>query len=38
LGKVLLAALHDDIDEVRNERAVVAGIRDGLAFFCSVTA
>ena len=38
LGKILLAALHDDIDQVRDERALVTGIRDGLAFFCSVTA
>ena len=37
LGEVLLAALHDDIDEVRDERALVADIRDDLAFFGSVT-
>ena len=37
LGKVLLAALHDDIDEMRDERALVARIGNSLAFLSSVT-
>src|SRR5882724_2988155 len=38
LGKVLLAALHDDVDQVGDERAAVAGVRGDLAFFGSVAA
>jgi len=38
LGKILLAALHDDIDEMRYEWALVAGIWNDLTFIGSVTA
>jgi hypothetical protein len=38
LGKVLLAVLHDHVDEVSDQRAVVTDIRNDLAFLCSVTA
>ena len=38
LGKVLLAALHDDVDQMGNEGALVTSVRDDLAFLCSVAA
>src|SRR5688500_8153146 len=37
LSKILLAALHDDIDEVRDQRAVVSNVRNDLALLSSVT-
>ena len=37
LGKILLAALHDDVDEMRHQRALVANIRQRVAFLGSVT-
>src|SRR6478609_1397132 len=38
LGKRALAALHDDIDEVRNQSAVIADIRNGGTVSGSATA
>jgi hypothetical protein len=38
LGEALLAALHDDVDQMRNQRAAVTDVRNGLPLNCSVTA